>query len=337
LIERAMNRAMFFRSWAHACGSTAMLVTSCATPSPPQQSSPVAAPLVSGPGAVVSVVNRSEPVLCAEKDNVSLLFEAEGVRRFTIEAAHPAYINTLRADSWDADWTSCDMSRDPAVPAQPKELVLYESSELKLVAYAHPTFWRKNDVPFRVGDRTEPGLHLVQLWVTAQGKSHELLVVYPPDGYFRAHPLPPEHLSWSAYGSSFLVGPIEEDAGRLLVNLRDIAFDPAERRFRMRYQDGSTSTLTLRSTDTSRTILDVELGSPAGSKRPFAALRSMYVTDVNADVARVAVKDPAARGWLESNIMSFAGAEATEVWTGRVVPSRHNTSAPDMVFHRFEH
>lgn len=284
----------------------------------------------------VTVINRSEPVLCAEKDNVSILFQAPAVRRFTIEAAHPAYIGALHADRWDADWASCDMSKDPVVPAKPREIVLYESPEQKLVAFAYPSFWRKGDVPFRVGDRVEPGLHLVQLWVTSGGKRHELMVVYPPDGYFRVHPLPPGHLGWSAYGSSFLVGPIEEEAGRLVVNLDEVAFDPAERRFHLRYEDGSTSTLTVATVDANRTVLEVELGTPAGDSRPFAALRSMYVTELNADVARIAVKEPAARGWRESPIMSFAGATATNVWTGRVVPSRHNTSAPDMLFHRFE-
>jgi hypothetical protein len=34
--------------------------------------------------------------------------------------------------------------------------------------------------------------------------------------------------------------------------------------------------------------------------------------------------------------MSFGRARATDVWAGRLVPSRHNTSAPDMIFNRFQ-
>ena len=34
--------------------------------------------------------------------------------------------------------------------------------------------------------------------------------------------------------------------------------------------------------------------------------------------------------------MDFKRASAVEVWAGRLVPSRHNTSAPDMVFRDFE-
>jgi hypothetical protein len=32
------------------------------------------------------------------------------VRRFTVEAVHPAYIGTIVADRWAPDFTNCDMS-----------------------------------------------------------------------------------------------------------------------------------------------------------------------------------------------------------------------------------
>lgn len=59
-------------------------------------------------GLAVEVTNASEPVLCAEKDNVTLNLKSGAVRRFRIEAAHPAYIGTLVRDSFEADWTACD-------------------------------------------------------------------------------------------------------------------------------------------------------------------------------------------------------------------------------------
>jgi hypothetical protein len=61
----------------------------------------------------------------------------------------------------------------------------------------------------------------------------------------------------------------------------------------------------------------------------------MYVTEFNADVARIAVRAENARSWREEPIMTFDKAKATDVWAGRLVPSRHNTSAPDMIFNRF--
>jgi hypothetical protein len=61
----------------------------------------------------------------------------------------------------------------------------------------------------------------------------------------------------------------------------------------------------------------------------------MYVTDFNNDVARIAVREKGARGWREEGIMGFKRATATDVWAGRIAPSRHNTSSPDMVFSGF--
>ena len=61
----------------------------------------------------------------------------------------------------------------------------------------------------------------------------------------------------------------------------------------------------------------------------------MYVTDFNNDVARVAVREKGAKGWREEPIMAFKRATASDIWAGRVSPSRHNTSSPDMVFNGF--
>ncbi len=61
----------------------------------------------------------------------------------------------------------------------------------------------------------------------------------------------------------------------------------------------------------------------------------MYVTDFNNDVARIAVREKGAKGWREDAIMAFERASATDVWAGRIAPSRHNTSSPDMVLNGF--
>ena len=284
----------------------------------------------------VRVLNRSTPTLCAETDNVSVMFKARDVRHFQIEAVYPAYINMLTSDSWEPDWTSCDMHGDPVVAAEPRTVRLFEGDGVALVGFTNASFWRKNQVPVRVGTRTETGLHLVQLWVTDHGKSHEVLAFYPPDGYFRARPLPARQLTTATYGSSFLVGPVEQDSGRPVVNLREIVFQPAERTFVMTYANGSTARMKLLSADTNRVLLDIDFERATTDQLPFAALRSMYVTEYNSDVARIALKDPNAKRWRESAIMTFQNGLASHVWMGRLVPSRHNTSAPDMLFHTFE-
>jgi hypothetical protein len=295
----------------------------------------IAAPLAAEPLAV-DVVNESEPTLCAESDNVFLNLASPEVRRFTVEARHPAYVGTIVVDRAAPDFTRCDFANPAAAPpatATPRRITIYESEEWQLVGHVFPSFWRSKQVPVQVGDRVERGLHLVQLWKRHQERAEEILVVYPPDGYWRARPLPPPHLRWTAYGSSFLVGPVEI-AGRPLVDLDSITFDPATRTFRLVFARGGTATLRLDTLDDDRIALDVTLAA-AVAKGPFAALRSMYVTEINADVTRLAWRGKDAKAWSEAPVMDFARASAVELWTGRTVPSRHNTSAPDMLFRDF--
>jgi hypothetical protein len=284
----------------------------------------------------VTVTNESEPVLCAEKDNITIKVTSPQVRRFRIEAAHPPYIGGLVKDNWEADWTACDMMGDPSftAPVPPRRVTFYESIEYWLVGYTFPTFWRPADTTFRVGDRVEKGLHLVQLWKLGKDKSYEVLVVYPQDGYWRARPMPPAHLSFNAYGSSFLFGPVEQE-GRPVVNIKEIEFDPKTLEFKMAFKDGSNGSLKLESVDENRMILDAVLDRPVGGGKAFAALRSMYVTDFNNDVSRIAVREPGAKRWREEHILDFQKAQGTDVWMGRLTHSQHNTSSPDHVFKGF--
>ena len=115
------------------------------------------------------------------------------------------------ADRWAPDFTNCDMSNDPVFTFEKRRVTIYETESWWLVGLTFPSFWRPNQVPVRVGNRVESGFHLLQVWTWRDGIADEVLVLYPADGYWRARPLPPVNLRWSAYGSSFLIGPIETD------------------------------------------------------------------------------------------------------------------------------
>src|SRR5215212_7211352 len=283
----------------------------------------------------VEVTSASEPVLCAERDNVTVTFASPEVRRFSVEALHPAYIGTLREDRFAPDFTACPQDLSPGITEvkPPRRITVYEDVETWLTGYTFTNFWRPHDVPVRIGDRVERGLHVVQLWVRREERAEEVLVIYPGDGYWRIRPLPPRHLGWSAYGSSFLVGPVEAEA-RPVVKISAIEFDPATLTFRLAFAAGGAATLKIDRLDRERLALDVAFDR-AIAGRPFAALRSMYVTETNNDVARVALREENAKGWREEPIMGFKAAKATDLWAGRVAPSRHNTSAPDHVLNRF--
>jgi hypothetical protein len=90
----------------------------------------------------------------------------------------------------------------------------------------------------------------------------------------------------------------------------------------------------LRTLDQERIILDVSLDQTA-PERAFAALRSMFVTATDADVAQVGWRAKGSEAWQHAPVMEFKRAGAVELWAGRSVPSRHNVSAPDMTFRDF--
>ncbi|WP_262031406.1 hypothetical protein [Microvirga sp. Mcv34] len=285
-------------------------------------------------GLAVDVTNTSEPVLCAEKDNVAINFASPEVKHFQIEAVHPAYLGSLRQDRWEPDWTACeDISAETSAKPHPTMSTLYEDGELRIMGLSFTEFWRPSDVTVTIGDKVTPKIHLLQLLKKRGDKAAEVLVIYPGDGYWRIKPLPPEHLDWTSYGSSFLVGPVEFDQ-RPVVNLKDVAFDPKSMTFTLTLAKGGKASVVVKALNEERMTLDVSLDQ-AVSGLPFAGLRSMYVTEFNADVARIAVREEKARSWREEPIMTFQGGKATDAWMGRLVPSRHNTSAPDMMFNRF--
>src|SRR4051795_1029367 len=207
----------------------------------------------------VEVTNASEPVACAEKDNVTINLASSEVRRFRIEAVHPAYAGALREDRFGPDFTACpqELSRETTEVRPPKRVTFYEDVETWLTGYTFANYWRPHDIPFRVGDRVERGLHVVQLWVRRDERAEEVLVIYPGDGYWRIRPLPPAHLGWSAYGSSFLIGPVEVQ-GRPIVDLKEVTFDPRTKSFALLFANGGRATVSLDTLNYDRLSLDVK-------------------------------------------------------------------------------
>lgn len=286
-------------------------------------------------GLGVDVENESEPVLCAEKDNVAVALTNTNVRSFRIEAAHPVYLSSAMRATIEPDWTACDMSADPAfaTPEPPKKVTLVGQPDVWLIGYTYPSFWRPATATVRVGDKSYSNIHMLQVWVLKDGRADEVLVLYPQDGYWRPRPMTPPNMDVTAYGSSFLIGPIEKE-GRPLVKIKEAVFDPQKLQFALTFERGGAATVKIASVNTNRLALDVAFDQGI-SGGPFAMLRSMYVTEFNNDTARIAVREQGAKGWREDNVMKFDHARATDIWIGRLTPSQHNTTSPDVVFNSF--
>ena len=85
-------------------------------------------------------------------------------------------------------------------------------------------------------------------------------------------------------------------------------FDPATLTFRLAFERGGGATLKIDKLDRERHALDVAFDR-AIDGRPFAALRSMYVTEINNDVARIAVREEGRQGLARGAHHGLQGRE----------------------------
>jgi hypothetical protein len=278
----------------------------------------------------VRVANLSKPTLCAEDDNVDLRLYGSA-KQFRIAAKPPAFMGLIVRDQTAPDFTDCTIKDAPPDPGSViDQIVLYEDAIYRLVGFRKTGgFWRKAEVDVSVGNTRLTHLELLQWQVKQRGEFYEFLVLYPSDGYWRLRLLPPDPLSATAYGTSFLVGPVMQNT-RPFVALKSVRFEPALRRFVLGFKQGGEGSLTLAELSPAQVAVDVDLSGLRMNGLPFMAMRSMFVREDNADSAVVSVKSPRSQQWHSAPVMRYRGGLASTVWLGRVAPSRHNTSAPDM-------
>lgn len=291
--------------------------------------------------ATVSVENQTRSTACAEEDNVSMVLRGRGIARFRVEALQPTYLGRIEVDNTAPDFSGCNFDgashpTDPSHAFEPRRVVLHEGKDWLIVGITLPTFWRPHRVPVKVDARTEDDIHLLQVFARKPGaKPREALVLYPADGYWRLKPLPPARFGDGVYGSSVLMGPVETD-GRPVVNIASIEVRTNPLAFVLRFAAGGRADVKVAEISEARTVLDVWLRPPTRGERPFAVLRSMYVAADNADVAEVSFRATPSSPPQRRDLPSVARLEAAQLRFGRSVPSRHNTSAPDIRFSGFE-
>ena len=111
------------------------------------------------------------------------------------------------------------------------------------------------------------------------------------------------------------LGPVEPTA-RPFVDIKEIAFDPATLTFRLALARGGSASLRVEAVDEEHIELAAGLDPAVAPPLPFAALRSMFVTDTNADTAEATWLSPGARAFATAPVMDFRRA------TGHRVPRR---------------
>lgn len=292
--------------------------------------------------ASVTVGNHSRATACAEEDNVSLHLQAPRITRLRVEALPPPYLDAIVRDITAPDFSGCHFDgrthpTDPAYHFRERRVVLHDGPRWRIVGLTLPTFWRPHQVPVRLGQRTVRGLHLLQVFAKTPDvpRPREVLVLYPADGYWRLKPVPEPRFGDGVYGSSFLLGPVV-DEGRPVVNVASIRIETRPLVLKLRFADAGQARVAVTEASRARTALDVSLAPATQGGVPFAALRSMHVAPDNADVSEITWREAADTPPMARPLDAVRRIEATDVRFGRSIPSRHNTSAPDIRFYDFE-
>jgi hypothetical protein len=299
----------------------------------------MAGPAVAQTPIAVDVANKSTPTKCAEEDNVFYAFSAEKIAGFRLTAESPSYLPTMMRDITAPDFSGCPWWK-PAPPKPyekpyvPPTAVLYEDDQYIVKGVVYPDFWRPSVVPVTVGNLKQNFLHLVQVWKKTAGGPLEFLVMYPQDGYWRLKPLPPFRLHEVTYGSSFLVGPVEEST-RPFTAYKSVEFVPETLTFNLEFEKGGKATVRIAELDVDRAALDIAFDPPLDGKLPFTAVRSMYVDPIHADTAEVVTTAEPGGPLSRTSVIDYKSGKAASVVFGRSVPSTHNTSAPDIGFEAF--
>lgn len=297
----------------------------------------VAGAAAAGEPIAIDLHNKSYVTKCAEEDNVYYTLTSSQVKRFTIEAKTPPYVDTIVRDRTAPDFSGCSFGGSGGAegkPYVPPTAILWEDDEYVLKGVVYPDFWRPTVVPVTVGKLTQNFLHLVQLWRKTPAGPVEFLVFYPQDGYWRLKALPPFRMREVAYGSSFLFGPVEVST-RPFVAYKAVSFDPVKVAFTIDFAQGGKAVVALKAIDVGTAAVEVAFDGVDTKGLPFAALRSMYVAPGNADTAETVVRATPGGPATSTVVVDYKDGKAADVAFARTVPSTHNTSAPDIGFRDF--
>jgi hypothetical protein len=283
----------------------------------------------------VTVKDKGVKTLCAEEDNVYATLSAPGVKSFEVAARHPIYGPSLKSNASKPNFRHCKITPAKDYKSQPRNEVLFMGAKVMIKAITYPSYWRKQDVQVNVkGGRQDHGFHIVQVWVLVKGVWQEALVLHAADGYWRLRPLPMPQFDIAVYGTSFLIGPVEEE-GRPFVRIASLDIDPEALTLTAHFEKGGQAKVSIVNLDTNELRAKVELDPPVATDGPFVALRSMYVAQDNADTAEL--HWTAADGLNQVDpVIGFGQVQASAVGFERSAPSKHNVSAPDILFDKFQ-
>jgi len=287
-----------------------------------------AAPIVARNGTV--------PTLCAEHDNISVGLAAPDSYRitsFSFAMSHPTYEWTV--DHTAPDFSNCQPTEEPVYDFTPATRGVPGTGAAGIVAVTEPQWWLPTGMTVIANDTAIEDVHYIAMHREMYpGHWPQVLVIYA-DGNIRAKPFAPAGVFDTIFGSSFIIGPVEQST-RPFAAIKSLQYIPATDSLNIIYANEQTATLTI--DEITRDVLRINVDVSGLTLEPgqrFANLRSMIVNEGNADADHMAWVDDAGVEH-DDPILDFAGGLGSEFFLYRETLSIHNTSAPDILVGDFE-
>lgn len=275
--------------------------------------------------SLIRAENRSTVTRCSEESNVNIPLSGS-VTSFVVEATHPLY--AFAEDNCERDPKDCP-ALPPDNPNAAQVTKLYDDGETVIEAVTEPNWWRPKGMGASVDKGQEASnVHYLRIYRRSEEKeSWPQVLVFYSDGSMRLSPQPPVGKQNVCFGSSVIIGPAAI-ADKPFADVTYVRYVSLIKRLIVVFKDGGQATLDLSQINRQTARVRVVAGY-ATDKRPFATFRSMYVEPEKSDVQNVRWTGPAGAKH-EIDIMTFTNAVGKEFFFYRGVPSKHNTSAPDI-------
>lgn len=279
------------------------------------------------PGHFATATNLTFPTKCAEEANINIPLSG-AVTSFVIEATHPLYEINPMTNNCDVDFTNCPA---PLVrpDKEPEVTKIFDDGETILEAVSDPGWIRARGMILSIAGGNElRNVHYVRIYRRIKSTENwpQFFVLYA-DGSIRLCPQPPPNRTDVCFGSSIIVGPCENPK-EPFADVISTRYSPILDRLFVVYKNRGMATIDLRRLNRKSARLRIQITYPT-DKLPFATFRSMCVTPGNADVDSVKWKNNVGM-FEQKSVFEFSGGESEEWFFYRNLPSKHNTSAPDI-------
>lgn len=281
---------------------------------------------VSAPAQVgLRATNISYRTECAEDSNINIPLYGN-VKSFVLEATHPAY--KYDEDNCDRDLAHCP-PLELILEKEPTVVKVFDDSETVIEAVTEIKWWRPRGMLVSVDKGMEVrNVHYVRIYRKMEDRDSwpQFMVIYS-DGGVRLCPQPPVGKETVCFGSFVVIGPAAPGR-KPYADVISARYLTETKKMIVVYKDGGIATFDLKQIGRDKARVKVKVDYPT-DKLPFAIFRSMYVEPGKADVDMLRWKDSAGVPH-ENDIQTFKGGEGVEWFFFRAMPSRHNTSAPDI-------